>query len=51
MIDLLNQLDDKEVLEQILAITDILRKKLLILTHHYKRREEIDLDDFRGDFF
>ena len=48
MQDLLN---DKEIIEQILAIKEALADKLLILTHHYQRKEIVDLGHFRGDSF
>ncbi len=43
--------DDKEIMEEILAIKETLGEKLLILTHHYQRKEIVDLGDYRGDSF
>ncbi|MDP6179261.1 MAG: quinolinate synthase NadA [Desulfatiglandales bacterium] len=43
--------DDKEILEKILAMKDALGEELLILTHHYQRKEIVDVGDFRGDSF
>ena len=48
---MLNHLNDKKVIEKILAVKDSLSESLLILTHHYQRKEIIDLGDFRGDSF
>lgn len=42
---------DKEITEQILAIKESLGDKLLILTHHYQRKEIVDLGNHRGDSF
>jgi len=46
-----DHVDDKEIIGQILAIKDALGEKLLILTHHYQRKEVVDLGDYRGDSF
>ncbi len=43
--------DDKRIIEEILAIKETLKEKLLILTHHYQRKEIVDLGDCRGDSF
>ncbi|RLB81713.1 MAG: quinolinate synthase [Deltaproteobacteria bacterium] len=43
--------DDKEIIEQILSIKEALGEKLLILTHHYQRKEIVDLGNYRGDSF
>jgi quinolinate synthase len=43
--------DDKEAIEQILTIKEELGEKLLILTHHYQRKEIVDLGHYRGDSF
>jgi quinolinate synthase len=43
--------DDKKIIDQILAIKGALGDKLLILTHHYQRKEIVDLGDYRGDSF
>jgi quinolinate synthase len=48
MKDLFN---DKEIIEQIVTIKEALADKLLILTHHYQRKEIVDLGDYRGDSF
>lgn len=48
---MLNHLDDKKVIKKILAVKESLGKNLLILTHHYQRKEIVDLGDFRGDSF
>jgi quinolinate synthase len=45
------QKDDKEIIENILAIKETLGEKLLILTHHYQRKEIVDLGNYRGDSF
>jgi quinolinate synthase len=42
---------DKAITEQIPAIKERLGDKLLILTHHYQRKEIVDLGDHRGDSF
>nr|HID57822.1 quinolinate synthase NadA [Desulfobacterales bacterium] len=43
--------DNKEIIEQILSIKEALGEKLIILTHHYQRKEIIDIGDYRGDSF
>jgi len=43
--------DDKKLIARIMAIKDSLGKKLIILTHHYQRKEIVDLGDFKGDSF
>jgi quinolinate synthase len=43
--------DNKKSIEQILAAKDALGKELVILTHHYQRKEIVDLGDHRGDSF
>ncbi len=43
--------DDKDIIEQIRAIKQKLGKELLILTHHYQRKEIVDLGDYLGDSF
>jgi len=45
------QADNKQIIDQILAIKDSLGEKLLILTHHYQRKEIVDLGDCLGDSF
>jgi len=42
---------DKERIEKIQEIKNKLGKKLVILTHHYQRKEIVDLGDHRGDSF
>lgn len=51
MSELPDHLDDKEVLEKIRAMKKSFEEELLILTHHYQRKEIVDLGDFRGDSF
>ena len=43
--------NDKEITAKILDIKEALREELLILTHHYQRKEIVDLGDYRGDSF
>lgn len=43
--------DDKEVMNRILGVKEELGEELLILTHHYQRKEIVDLGDYRGDSF
>ncbi|MDY6971845.1 MAG: quinolinate synthase NadA [Thermodesulfobacteriota bacterium] len=43
--------DKEELVEQILALKNELREELLILTHHYQRKEIVDIGDFKGDSF
>ncbi len=40
-----------ELVARILALKEKYGNQLLILTHHYQRKEIIDLGDFRGDSF
>jgi len=42
---------EQQIIEQILGIRKALGKELLILTHHYQRKEIVDLGDYRGDSF
>ena len=44
-------MDSREVLDRIRARKAELGKELLILTHHYQRREIVALGDFLGDSF
>ena len=46
-----NNHKDKKTTEKIQAIKEDLGERLLILTHHYQRKEIVDLGDFRGDSF
>jgi quinolinate synthase len=43
--------DDKKIIDGIQAIKDHLGKELLILTHHYQRKEIVALGDYQGDSF
>ena len=43
--------DNSEILERIIARKRELGKELMILTHHYQRKEIVDLGDFVGDSF
>ena len=45
------QTEDNAFIEKILEIKKKLGKELLILTHHYQRKEIVDLGDYRGDSF
>ncbi|MFC1857541.1 quinolinate synthase NadA [Thermodesulfobacteriota bacterium] len=42
---------DQRIIEKILDKKATLGEKLLILTHHYQRKEIVDLGDYRGDSF
>ena len=42
---------ETELLKNILEKKKEFGKELLILTHHYQRKEIVDLGDFRGDSF
>ena len=44
-------LDEAAIIEKIRSIKETLGEKLIILTHHYQRKEIVDLGDFRGDSF
>lgn len=46
-----DQLSKNNVIEKIQKIKNELGKELIILTHHYQRKEVVDLGDFRGDSF
>jgi len=46
-----NFTENKDLIERIAAIKNKMGKALLILTHHYQRKEIVDLGDFRGDSF
>ncbi|MCG8566676.1 MAG: quinolinate synthase NadA [Desulfobacterales bacterium] len=43
--------DHKRLMDQIIRIKQELGSELLILTHHYQRKEIVDLGDHRGDSF
>ncbi len=42
---------NKEIIDKIIAIKQRLGNRLVILTHHYQRKEIVDLGDHRGDSF
>ena len=44
-------IDDREIIEQILTKKEAFGGKLLILAHHYQRKEIVDLGDYCGDSF
>ena len=46
-----NKVIDKELIEKIIAIKQKLGNKLVILTHHYQRKEIVDIGDHKGDSF
>jgi quinolinate synthase len=46
-----DRVDDNEIIEKILTLKRELGDRLLILTHHYQRKEIVDLGDFGGDSF
>ncbi|MBM3237546.1 quinolinate synthase NadA [Candidatus Poribacteria bacterium] len=49
MPDKYRQMSDQHLIEQIKAIKAELSKRLVILGHHYQRKEIVELADFRGD--
>jgi quinolinate synthase len=48
---MVNPSNDKEIARKILDIKKTLGEELLILTHHYQRKEIVNLGDYRGDSF
>lgn len=44
-------IDEKKAIIGIKKLKDSLGKKLIILTHHYQRKEIVDLGDYKGDSF
>ncbi|WP_457552526.1 quinolinate synthase NadA [Desulfobacula sp.] len=46
-----NNMTDKDLIDKIIKIKQKLGTQLVILTHHYQRKEIIDLGDYRGDSF
>ena len=46
-----NTMADKDRIDKIIKIKQELGNQLVILTHHYQRKEIIDLGDHRGDSF
>jgi quinolinate synthase len=43
--------DNIQLIDQIQGLKEKMGDSLLILTHHYQRKEIVDLGDFRGDSF
>ncbi len=46
-----NHQDNNEIANKILSIKEKLGNQLIILTHHYQRKEVVELGDHRGDSF
>ena len=46
-----NTIANKDMIDKIIKIKQELGNQLVILTHHYQRKEIIDLGDHRGDSF
>ena len=44
-------MDDQDIIEQIATIKEDLGEQLIILTHHYQRKEIVDIGHYRGDSF
>ncbi len=42
-------MDDQDIIEQIATIKEDLGEQLIILTHHYQRKEIVDVGHYRGD--
>jgi len=49
MPDKYRQMSDQQLIEKIKVIKAELGKRLVILGHHYQRKEIVELSDFRGD--
>ena len=45
------KMSDQELTDRILTIKKQMGKKLVILTHHYQRKEIVALGDYRGDSY
>ena len=43
--------NEKDLLARIITLKERLGKNLVILTHHYQRKEIVDIGDFKGDSF
>ncbi len=43
--------NEKELINKIIKIKETLGNRLIILTHHYQRKDIVDLGDYRGDSF
>jgi len=46
-----NKTTNKELIKKIIEIKQKLGDKLVILTHHYQRKDIIDIGDHKGDSF
>ena len=46
-----SRLEKEEISEEIINLKEVLGEKLVILTHHYQRKEIVDIGDYRGDSF
>ena len=38
-------MDEKDIIEKILTLKEALGKELIILTHHYQRKEIVDIGE------
>ncbi|MBN1849169.1 MAG: quinolinate synthase NadA [Deltaproteobacteria bacterium] len=47
----MDNMNEKEIIPRINKIKKSLGDKLIILTHHYQRKEIVDLGDYKGDSF